>query len=144
MQIRFNDDVRNSTAAARAAAAREGAVEIEPRHLLLGLLRGSESGTERVLMASGIDVYTLRGQIENELAPSPASIARSEIPYTTAAQRVIGSSMDEARLFGAIQVGSEHLLLGILRLGGPAADVLLGMGLTLERLRRQIANGSSR
>jgi ATP-dependent Clp protease ATP-binding subunit ClpC len=142
MQLGFNDDVRSSTAAARVSAARLGAAKIEPRHLLLGVLRGGESGAERVLSACGTDVETLRRQVGGELASDQAELARADIPYTAAAQRTMMFSMDEACQLASTHVGSEHMLLGILRVGGPAADVLLGAGLTLDRLRRQISHAS--
>ncbi|GAI44624.1 unnamed protein product, partial [marine sediment metagenome] len=81
----------------------------------------------------------IRLEIEKLVQPGPATVVSGDIPFTPRAKRVIELSMEEARQLGHNYIGTEHLLLGLLREGeGVAAQVLQGLGLDLNKVRNEV------
>ncbi|MEW6771882.1 MAG: ATP-dependent Clp protease ATP-binding subunit [Bacillota bacterium] len=107
-------------------------------HILLGLLREGEGVAARVLTEMGISADTVRGQIEQMVEQGQGPVVQ-EVTLTPRAKRVLELAVDEARRFGHNYVGTEHLLLGLVREGeGIAARVLVGSGADLDRLRAAV------
>ncbi|MDI6632031.1 MAG: ATP-dependent Clp protease ATP-binding subunit [Thermoanaerobacteraceae bacterium] len=107
-------------------------------HILLGLLREGEGVAARVLTEMGISADTVREQIEQMVEQGQGPVVQ-EVTLTPRAKRVLELAVDEARRFGHNYVGTEHLLLGLVREGeGIAARVLVSSGADLDRLRAAV------
>jgi ATP-dependent Clp protease ATP-binding subunit ClpC len=107
-------------------------------HILLGLLREGEGVAARILTEMGISADTVREQIEQMVEQGQGPIVQ-EVTLTPRAKRVLELAVDEARRFGHNYVGTEHLLLGLVREGeGIAARVLVSSGADLDRLRAAV------
>ena len=142
-------ELRGYDAAARQAVVR---AEVEARelghdrvgteHLLLGLLT-SDSATARVLANAGVTLTAARHKVSEAVGPldaaagAPATTAGA-LPRTPRAERALGRSVRFAHARGADLVGSQHVLLGVLDVEGTAGQVLRGLGLDVDRLRRTL------
>ena len=121
---------------AREEAARLQHGSIGTEHLLLGLLREGEGIAATVLSNLGLDLEAIRHAVENMVAQAGGTLTIGEIPFTSNAKRVLELSVDEARQLGHNYVGTEHLLLGLIREGeGVAAKVLMDMGVDRKKVR---------
>ena len=106
-------------------------------HLLLGLIREGEGVAAKALGNLGISLEKAQAEIARMIGPGTKSV--QEVGLTPRAKRVLELAVDEARLQGAGYVGTEHLLLGLIREGeGVAARVLSDLGATLEQVRGQV------
>ena len=116
---RFNDRAKRTLALAQDEAVRFGHAYIGPEHLLLGLIREGEGVAARVLDAMGIDLASARRAIETKLGrgsgPPP-----SEIVLHEDTKKVIASAGEEAKKLGHSNVGTEHLLLGLVQVKAPS------------------------
>ncbi|MDR0788360.1 MAG: ATP-dependent Clp protease ATP-binding subunit [Gemmatimonadota bacterium] len=138
MNYNFTDRVRKVLAMAREEAIRLHHDYVGTEHILLGLIREGEGVAAAVLTNLSVDLEQLQERIEESVRPGKATIALGELPYTSRAKKVLEFAMAEARELNHSYVGTEHLLLGLLREEkGIAADVLNQMGVTLEEARRQ-------
>ncbi|HHZ16795.1 MAG TPA: ATP-dependent Clp protease ATP-binding subunit [Clostridia bacterium] len=118
-----------------AKALGHGAVGTE--HLLLGLIRENEGIGAKALINCGLDLNTVRRKVTELVSPGHDIPAEGSI--TPRVKRVIELANDEAIKWGVNYVGTEHLLLGIVREGeGVAAQVLLDLGVTAEAIRKQV------
>ncbi len=107
-------------------------------HLLLGLVREGEGIAARALQTLGVDLQKLRAEIERIVPPGEARPGE-EIGLTPRAKKVLELAHEEGRRQGVSYVGTEHILLGLIREGeGVAARVLISQGLTLDKVRRQV------
>ena len=142
----FTDRVRKSLALAREEAARLGHEYVGSEHILLGLMREGGGVASSALAELDIKPETVRQRVEEAVKKGTAPRKDNpELPYTSRAKKVLELAMTEARDLGHGYVGSEHLLLGILREEtGTGATVLVALGVTLERarevIRRVLAN----
>jgi ATP-dependent Clp protease ATP-binding subunit ClpC len=147
MQDRFTERVRKVMYLAREEAGRLHHDYIGTEHLLLGIIREGEGIAATVLNNLGLDLDTIRQSIENMVPTSGGTLTIGEIPFTPRAKRVLELSVEEARLFGHNYVGTEHLLLGLIREGeGVAARVLMELGADRKRVREEtlkLLGGSS-
>ncbi|MEZ5065185.1 MAG: ATP-dependent Clp protease ATP-binding subunit [bacterium] len=138
MQDRFTERVRKVMYLAREEAGRLHHDYIGTEHLLLGIIREGEGIAATVLSNLGLDLDTIRQSIENMVPTSGGTLTIGEIPFTPRAKRVLELSVEEARLFGHNYVGTEHLLLGLIREGeGVAARVLMELGADRKRVREE-------
>ena len=138
MQDRFTERVRKVMYLAREEAGRLHHDYIGTEHLLLGIIREGEGIAATVLNNLGLDLDTIRQSIENMVPTSGGTLTIGEIPFTPRAKRVLELSVEEARLFGHNYVGTEHLLLGLIREGeGVAARVLMELGADRKRVREE-------
>jgi ATP-dependent Clp protease ATP-binding subunit ClpC len=136
---RLTKRARQALARATSEAKRLNHSSIGTEHLLLGLVREKDSTAVMVLKELGLDPDWIVRALERA-ATRGERISLGEPELTPRTKRVIEYSFEEARLMGHQHVGTEHLLLGILRDGeGIAVDILRGMGLDLERVRVQTA-----
>jgi ATP-dependent Clp protease ATP-binding subunit ClpC len=138
MHDKFTERVRKVIFLAREEASRLQSDSIGTEHLLLGLLREGEGIAATVLQNLGLDLDAIRQAVENMVAHSGGTITIGEIPFTSNAKRVLELAVDEARQIGHNYVGTEHLLLGLIREGeGVAAKVLIDMGVERKRVREE-------
>ena len=133
----FTEGVRKVLAMAREEAVRLHHEYVGTEHMLLAMLGHDEGMGMSVLSALDADTDALREQIETTVKVGKAtSLTGPDLPYTNRAKIVLEMAMKEARELGHSYVGSEHLLLGLLREEkGIAAQVLTSSGVTLARAR---------
>jgi len=111
---------------------------IGTEHLLLGLVKEGAGIAARVLQNAGVDFTQLRQEVE-KIIPQGEKNPPQSISYTPRAKRVIELAIEESQNLGHNYVGTEHLLLGLLREGeGIAAQVLTNMGIDLKRARKEV------
>ncbi|MEO5509632.1 MAG: ATP-dependent Clp protease ATP-binding subunit [Longimicrobiales bacterium] len=138
MNYNFTDRVRKVLAMAREEAIRLQHDYVGTEHILLGLIREGEGVAAAVLMNLNVDLEQIHERIEESVRKGKATIALGELPYTSRAKKVLEYAMAEARELNHSYVGTEHLLLGLLREEkGIAAVVLNGLGVSLEDARAE-------
>jgi ATP-dependent Clp protease ATP-binding subunit ClpC len=138
MWQRFTERARKVIFYAQEEAQRMGESQVGPEHLLLGLIRENDSVAARILDRLGVSMQRIRSEIER-YAPRGDARPGQEMQLTARAKRVIDLAYDEARQLNNNYIGTEHLLLGLIREGeGLAARVLHKLGVDLERARREV------
>ncbi len=138
MHDKFTDRVKRVMFLAREEAARLHHDYIGTEHLLLGIIREGEGLAATILTNLGLDLDMVRRTIESMVPASSGSVTIGEIPFTPRAKHVLELSVDEAKLLGHNYVGTEHLLLGLIREGeGIAARVLTEFGADKRRVREE-------
>ncbi len=139
MNDRFTERVRKVLFLARDEASRLQHEYIGTEHLLLGIVREGEGIAAKVLKKMGLDFEQIRLAVEKLVAATGGTVTIGEIPFTPRAKTVLELSVEEARLLGHNYVGTEHLLLGLIREGeGVAARVLLDLGADRKKVREEI------
>ncbi|MDD5423561.1 MAG: ATP-dependent Clp protease ATP-binding subunit, partial [Candidatus Omnitrophica bacterium] len=114
---------------------------IGTEHILLGLVREGEGVAAAVLASFGMGADKIRLEVEKLVQPGPSTVISGDLPFTPKAKKVIELAMDEARSLGHNYIGTEHLLLGLIREGeGVASQVLMNLGLELEKVREEVMN----
>jgi ATP-dependent Clp protease ATP-binding subunit ClpA len=135
---RFTDRSRRVLVLAQEEARWLNHNFIGTEHLLLGLVREDEGVAAKALQALGIRLDAAREKVKETIGPAGASLTGSP-PFTPRAKRVLELSLREALQLGHNYIGTEHILLGLVREGeGVAAQVLVGLGADLARLRQQV------
>jgi ornithine carbamoyltransferase len=138
MWQRFTEKARRAVFHAQEEAARLRQSYVGTEHLLLGLIRESESVAAVLLARMRVPLDRIRAEVEQELPPAHESIPY-DMQLTPRAKRVIDLAYEEARRLNNNYIGTEHLLLGLIREeGGLAARVLVKLGADLERTRREV------
>jgi ATP-dependent Clp protease ATP-binding subunit ClpC len=138
MNYNFTDRVRKVLAMAREEAIRLQHDYVGTEHILLGLIREGEGVATAVLTNLAVDLEAVHEGVEESVRKGKATIALGELPYTSRAKKVLEYAMAEAREMNHTYVGTEHLLLGLLREDkGIAAQVLKSLGVTLEETRAE-------
>lgn len=123
---------------AQEEAQKFGEGYVSTEHLLLGLVRESDSVAARVLEKLGVSLNRIRAEVEKQLPRGDARPAQ-DMTLTPRAKRVIDLAYDEARTLNNNYIGTEHLLLGLIREGdGLAGRVLAKLGVELEKARREV------
>ena len=136
---RFTERARKVILLAKEEARRFNHDYIGTEHILLGLIREGEGVAAAVLQNLGLSLESIRLEIEKLVQPGPSTVVSGDIPFTPKAKRVIELAMEEARSLGHNYIGTEHLLLGLIREGeGVAAQVLINLGLDLTKVRRAV------
>jgi ATP-dependent Clp protease ATP-binding subunit ClpC len=136
MHDKFTERVRKVIFLAREEASRLQHDSIGTEHLLLGLLREGEGIAATVLNNLGLDLDVIRHAVESMVAQTGGTLTIGEIPFTSNAKRVLELAVDEARQLNHNYIGTEHLLLGLIREGeGVAAKVLTDMGVDRKKVR---------
>ncbi|NLY91930.1 MAG: ATP-dependent Clp protease ATP-binding subunit [Firmicutes bacterium] len=135
---RFTERARRVVLHAQKEAARLRHNVIGTEHLLLGLVKESDSVAAKALESLGVDLGKVRTEVEKIIGVGDELIF-GEVPFTPRAKRVLELAWDESRQLGHNYVGTEHILLGLIREGeGVAAQVLKNLGVDLETARKQI------
>jgi len=138
MWQRFTERARRVVFFAQEEAARLGENYVGTEHLLLGLVRESDSVAARILDRLGVPLGRIRADIERQVTRGHGSLGQ-DMQLTPRAKRVIDLAYEEARQLNNNYIGTEHLLLGLIREGdGLAARVLVKLGADLERTRREV------
>jgi ATP-dependent Clp protease ATP-binding subunit ClpC len=136
----FTDRVRKVLQMAREEAARLHHEYVGTEHILLGLIREGEGVAAAVLTNLNVDLEEIQQKIEETVkrGKAPAAAGPPDLPYTSRAKKVLELAMSEARELNHSYVGTEHLLLGLLREEkGIAAQVLTDAGINLEQARAE-------
>jgi ATP-dependent Clp protease ATP-binding subunit ClpC len=138
MWQRFTERARKVVFFAQEEAQKFGEGYVSTEHLLLGLVRESDSVAARVLERLGVSLSRIRTEVEKQLPRGDARPSQ-EMTLTPRAKRVIDLAYDEQRNLNNNYIGTEHLLLGLIREGdGLAGRVLAKLGVELERARREV------
>ncbi|MBO8157438.1 MAG: ATP-dependent Clp protease ATP-binding subunit [Bacillaceae bacterium] len=134
---RFTERAQKVLALAQEEAVRLGHNNIGTEHILLGLVREGEGIAAKALGALNVKADQIQKEVE-QLIGTGQQVSQT-IHYTPRAKKVIELSMDEARKLGHSYVGTEHILLGLIREGeGVAARVLNNLGISLNKARQQV------
>jgi len=138
---RFTDRARKVMALANQEAQRFNHEYIGTEHILLGLVKEGSGVGATVLKNLDIDLRKVRLEVEKLVKSGPDMVTMGKLPQTPRAKKVIEYAIEEARNLGHNYVGTEHLLLGLLReKDGVAAQVLMNLGLRLEEVREEVLN----
>jgi ATP-dependent Clp protease ATP-binding subunit ClpC len=134
---RFTERAQKVLALAQEEAIRLGHNNIGTEHILLGLIREGDGIAAKALNALGLGSEKIQKEVENLIGKGQET--PQTVHYTPRAKKVIELSMDEARKLGHSYVGTEHILLGLIREGeGVAARVLNNLGVSLNKARQQV------
>ncbi len=134
---KFSERARRVLSLAQEEAQRFNHNYIGTEHILLGLVRETEGVAARVLSGLGVDLSKVRSAVEFIIGRGEKP-AQGEIGLTPRAKKVVELAVDEARRMNHTYIGTEHLLIGLLREGeGVAAGVLESLGVTLEKVRTE-------
>ena len=141
MYERFTDRARKVMQLANQEAQRFNHEYIGTEHMLLGLVKEGTGVAANVLKNLDVDLRKIRLEVEKLVQSGPEMITMGKLPQTPRAKKVIEYSMEEARNLNHNFVGTEHILLGLLReQEGVAAQVLMNLGLKLEDVRDEVLN----
>ncbi len=137
MLNRFTERARKVLVLAQQEAGRLGHGYIGTEHLLLGLLAEGEGVAAKALATMNINLDSVRAQVESAIGRGEGKT--EEFAYTPRAKKVIELSVEEAQSLGHNYVGTEHLLLGLIREGeGVAAQVLVSTGADINQVRQRV------
>jgi ATP-dependent Clp protease ATP-binding subunit ClpC len=135
---RFTDRARRAVVLAQEEARMLNHNYIGTEHILLGLIHEGEGVAARVLASMHVSLAAVRRQVEEIVGEGPAATA-GHIPFTPRAKKVLELSLREALQLGHNYIGTEHILLGLIREGeGVAAQVLQKLGADLQATRREV------
>lgn len=134
---RFTQRAQKVLALSQEEAMRLNHSNLGTEHILLGLVREGEGIAAKALYELGISSEKVQQEVEGLIGHGEKAV--TTIQYTPRAKKVIELSMDEARKLGHTYVGTEHILLGLIREGeGVAARVLSNLGISLNKARQQV------
>jgi hypothetical protein len=135
----FTPRAQQVLALARKEADRFNHNFLGTEHLLLGLIKLGQGVAFNFFARLGIDLETVRKEIENQIGTGPDQKMIGNIPYTPRVKKVLALACKEAKALNHTYVGTEHILLGLMREGdGVAPKVLKNLGVGLEQTRREI------
>ena len=138
---RFTERARRVIILAREEAERHHHEYLGTEHILLGMLKDGGGIAITVLQKAGLSIDQIRMEVERHLPRNANALIVGEIPFTPKAKKVLEYGVEEARLMGHNYIGTEHLLLGLLKeKEGIAAKVLNALGIRLVETREKILN----
>ncbi|MFA6315937.1 MAG: ATP-dependent Clp protease ATP-binding subunit [Elusimicrobiota bacterium] len=141
MSNRFTERAQRVILIAQEEAKRLNHDYVGTEHILLGLIALGEGVAAQVLANLGVDLRRVRAEIEKIVGTGDNVMLLGEIPFTPRAKKVLEYAVEEAQHMGHSYVGTEHLLLGLIREEeGVAARVLENLGLRLEVVREEVLN----
>jgi ATP-dependent Clp protease ATP-binding subunit ClpC len=136
---RFTDRARKVMNLAKQEAQRLNHEYIGTEHILLGLVQEGSGVAANVLRNMNIDLKKIRTEIEKIVKGSPTMVTMGNLPFTPRAKKVLELALEEASQLGHNYIGTEHLLLGLIKENeGIAARVLLNLGVKLEDVREEV------
>jgi ATP-dependent Clp protease ATP-binding subunit ClpC len=139
MMNNFTPRAQQVLALARKEADRFNHNYVGTEHLLLGLIKLGQGVAVNVLTKLGLDLETVRMQVEQQVGSGPETKMVGNIPYTPRVKKVLALASKEAKALNHSYVGTEHILLGLLREGeGVAAQVLRNLEVNLDKARSEI------
>ncbi|HEX3625274.1 MAG TPA: Clp protease N-terminal domain-containing protein, partial [Verrucomicrobiae bacterium] len=135
----FTPRAQQVLALARKEADRFNHNYLGTEHLLLGLIKLGQGVAVNVLQGMGIDLETVRMEVEKQTGTGPDQKMIGNIPYTPRVKKVLDLARREAKNLNHTYIGTEHLLLGLLREGdGIAAQVLRNLDVDIEEARQRV------
>jgi len=135
----FTPRAQRTLVLARQEAERLNHSFVGTEHLLLGLIELGQGVAVNVLEKMGLDLYTIRAEIEKQIAKGPFPSTSGNIPFTPRVKKVLALAAKECKALSHTYVGTEHILLGLLCVADSvAARVLTNLGLELEPTRSEI------
>src|SRR5215471_7811558 len=141
MYERFTDRARKVMQLANQEAQRFNHEYVGTEHVLLGLIKEGSGVAANVLKNLDVDLRKIRNEVEKIVQAGPEMVTMGKLPQTPRAKKVIEYAIEEARNLNHNYVGTEHLLLGLLReQEGVAAQVLMNLNLKLEEVREEVLN----
>jgi ATP-dependent Clp protease ATP-binding subunit ClpC len=139
MMNNFTPRAQQVLALARKEADRFNHNYVGTEHILLGLIKLGQGVAVNVLHKLGLDLDTVRMQVEQQVGSGPETKMVGNIPYTPRVKKVLALASKEAKALNHSYVGTEHILLGLLREGeGVAAQVLRNLDINLDKARNEI------
>ena len=144
MMNNFTPRAQQVLALARKEADRFNHNYVGTEHLLLGLIKLGQGVAVNVLQKMGLDLETVRMEVEKQVGSGPENKMAGNIPYTPRVKKVLALAGKEAKSLQHSYVGTEHILLGLLREGeGVAARVLETLGADPAKIRTQVSASPS-
>jgi ATP-dependent Clp protease ATP-binding subunit ClpC len=138
MYERFTDCARKAMGQAAKLAQSGGNDHLGTEHILLGIVEADASAAVQILKKLNVDVPSIREQIEKTVQRGPMPSTRRRPPLSARAKKIIEYAMTEARDLEHNSIGTEHLLLGLIRVEEePTAAVLKSLGVRLDDVRRE-------
>src|SRR5262245_39802304 len=138
---RFTERARKVMTLARQEAQKLNNDYIGTEHILLGLVQEGSGVAAQVLKNLDVDLKKVRGEVERLVEPGTGPVQGNQLPFTPRAKRVLELAMEEAQTLGHNYIGTEHLLLGLIRESdGPAAHVLQNLGVKPEDVREEVVD----
>ena len=135
----FTPRAQQVLALARKEADRFNHNYVGTEHILLGLIKLGQGVAVNVLQKMGLDLETVRMEVEKQVGTGPDTKVTGNIPYTPRVKKVLALASKEAKALHHSYVGTEHILLGLLREGdGVAARVLKSLEVDIERARQEV------
>ena len=139
----FTPRAQQVLALARKEADRFNHNFVGTEHLLLGLIKLGQGVAVNVLQKLGLDLETVRLEVEKQVGTGPDQKMMGNIPYTPRVKKVLALAQKEAKALNHTYVGTEHILLGLLREGdGVAARVLKNLDVDIEQTRQEDPEGA--
>ncbi len=136
---RFTDRAKKVMNLARQEAQRFNHEYLGTEHVLLGLVQEGSGVAANVLKNMGIDLTKIRSEVEKLVKTGPSMVTMGQLPFTPRAKKVLELSMEEAQSLGHNYIGTEHLLLGLIKENeGIASRVLTNLGVKLEDVREEV------
>ncbi len=136
---RFTDRAKKVMNLARQEAQRFNHEYLGTEHILLGLVQEGSGVAANVLRNMNIDLAKIRTEVEKLVKTGPSMVTMGQLPFTPRAKKVLELSMEEAGNLGHNYIGTEHLLLGLIKENeGIAAKVLTNLGVKLEDVREEV------
>lgn len=140
MYERFTDRARRVLQLANQEAQRFNHDHIGTEHILLGLIKEGSGIAATILKNLDVDLRKVRIEVEKLVTPGPDMITMGKLPSTPAAKKIIEFAIEEAKGFQHNYIGTEHLLLGLLRTAEMASKVLNNLGLKVEDIREEVVS----
>ena len=134
---RFTDRARRLVVLAQEEARMLGHDYVGTEHLLLGLIREGDGVAAKALESLGISLVAVRQLVEEIIGPGD-QVPSEGIPFTPRAKKVLELALRESLQLGDDSIGTEHILLGLIREGGVAVQVLVKLGAELNRVRQRV------
>jgi ATP-dependent Clp protease ATP-binding subunit ClpC len=136
---RFTDRARKVMGLARQEAQRLNHEYIGTEHILLGLVQEGSGVAANVLKNLSVDLKKIRQEVEKLVKTGPSMVTMGQLPFTPRAKKVLELALEEASNLGHNYIGTEHILLGLIReRDGKAAKVLTNLGVKLEQVREEV------
>jgi len=136
---KFTDRARRVVVRAQEEARALNHDFIGTEHILLGLVGEGQGVAAKALESLGVSMEAVRHRVEDIVPPGQVEVRTGHIPFTPRAKKVLELSLSESKLLGHRYIGTEHILLGLLREGeGVAAQVLTALGADLDGTRERV------
>ena len=141
---RFSDRAREVMSLAYEQVQRFNHKYIGTEHILLGLAAEGSGGGAKILKNMGLDLEGMLAEVERLVKAGPEPITHGKAPQTPRAKKVIEYAIEEARALQYKYIGTEHILVGLLRVtDGVAAQILNNLGASLDDVRSHLQDNSS-